>query len=58
MAAKRVCIIGCGPAGMAMLYQLGKLPDDEIPEIVCYEKQATWGGIWNVTWRTGTCISF
>lgn len=51
---KRVCIIGCGPAGMSTLYHFGKLPDDEIPEIVCYEKQSTWGGMWNVTWRTGT----
>ena len=38
---------------MSMLLQLGKLPDDEIPDIVCYEKQDTLGGLWNVTWRTG-----
>ncbi len=25
----------------------------EIPEIVCFEKQANWGGLWNYTWRTG-----
>lgn len=25
----------------------------EIPEIVCFEKQADWGGQWNYTWRTG-----
>merc|ERR1712226_719505 len=23
------------------------------PRIVCYEKQATQGGLWNVTWKTG-----
>ena len=50
---KRVCVIGCGPSGMSMLLQLGKLPDDEIPDIVCYEKQDTLGGLWNVNWRTG-----
>ena len=50
---KRVCVIGCGPAGMSLLLQLGKLPDDEIPDIVCYEKQDTPGGVWNITWRTG-----
>ena len=50
---KRVCVIGCGPSGMSMLLQLGKLPDDEIPDIVCYEKQDILGGLWNVTWRTG-----
>ena len=25
----------------------------EIPEIVCFEKQSDWGGLWNYTWRTG-----
>ena len=54
MANKRVCIIGAGPSGMSMLYQLGKLPDSLIPDIACYERQSTLGGIWNVTWRTGT----
>ena len=24
-----------------------------MPEIVCYEKAADWGGLWNYTWRTG-----
>ena len=24
-----------------------------MPEIVCYEKQADWGGLWNYSWRTG-----
>lgn len=24
-----------------------------IPDIVCYEKQDTVGGMWNITWRTG-----
>ena len=26
----------------------------EIPEIVCYEKQSDWGGLWNYSWRTGS----
>src|SRR3546814_7173713 len=25
----------------------------KIPEIVCFEKQNDWGGLWNYTWRTG-----
>ena len=37
-------MIGCGPSGMSVLYNLGKLTDAEIPEIVCYEKQDTVGG--------------
>ena len=51
---KRICIIGCGPAGLSALYHFSKLSDDDIPELVCYEKQDTWGGLWNRTWRTGT----
>ena len=50
---KRVCVIGCGPAGMSVLFHLGKMADAEIPEIVCYEKQDTVGGLWNNTWRSG-----
>ena len=53
---KRICIVGCGPAGMSTLYHFSKLPDGEIPDIVCYEKQSTWGGMWNVTWRTGNLV--
>lgn len=25
----------------------------ETPEIVCFEKQDNWGGLWNYTWRIG-----
>ena len=25
----------------------------DIPEVVCFEKQTDWGGLWNYTWRTG-----
>ena len=53
MSERRVCVNGCGPSGMSVLYNLGKLTDAEIPEIVCYEKQDTVGGLWNTTWRTG-----
>ena len=49
----RVCIIGCGPSGMSALYHFSKLTDEERPDIVCFEKQKTWGGQWNPTWRTG-----
>ena len=52
---KRVCIIGAGPSGMCLLYQFNRLKKEgkEIPEIVCFEKSAEWGGLWNYTWRTG-----
>jgi trimethylamine monooxygenase len=53
--SKRVAIIGAGPSGTAALraFQSAKEKGAEIPEIVCYEKQSDWGGLWNYTWRTG-----
>jgi len=53
---KRVAIIGAGPSGLAQLraFQSAKQNGEEIPEIICYEKQDNWGGLWNYTWRTGT----
>lgn len=52
---KRVAVIGAGPSGLAVLraFQTAKANGDEIPEIVCFEKQDNWGGLWNYTWRTG-----
>lgn len=53
--AKRVAVIGAGPSGLAQLraFQSAKMKGAEIPEIVCFEKQSNWGGLWNYTWRTG-----
>ncbi|MFU1478861.1 NAD(P)-binding domain-containing protein [Roseovarius sp. C7] len=55
MAKKRICIIGAGPSGLAQLraFQSAKDNGADIPEIVCFEKQGDWGGLWNYTWRTG-----
>ena len=55
MSSKRVCLIGAGPSGMCLLYQAGQLlkAGREVPEIVCFEKQSNWGGLWNQSWRTG-----
>lgn len=51
----RVAIIGAGPSGMAQLraFQSAQEKGLEVPEMVCFEKQADWGGQWNYTWRTG-----
>ena len=53
--AKRVCVIGAGPSGMSVLYQFNQLKahGKEIPEIVCYDKQSDWGGLWKYSWETG-----
>jgi trimethylamine monooxygenase len=52
---KRIAIIGAGPSGLAQLraFQSASSKGEDIPEIVCYEKQNDWGGLWNYTWRTG-----
>ncbi len=52
---KRVAIIGAGPSGLAQMraFQSAAAKGEEIPEIVCFEKQSNWGGLWNYTWRTG-----
>ena len=51
----RVAVIGAGPSGLAALraFQSAKKKKAKIPEIVCFEKQSDWGGLWNYTWRTG-----
>ena len=52
---ERVAIIGAGPSGLAQMraFQSAAAKGKDIPEIVCYEKQSNWGGLWNYTWRTG-----
>lgn len=52
---KRIAVLGAGPSGLAQLraFQSAKAGGEDIPEIVCFEKQANWGGLWNYTWRTG-----
>jgi trimethylamine monooxygenase len=54
--AERVAIIGAGPSGLAALraFESARKKGASIPELVCYEKQGDWGGLWNYTWRTGT----
>lgn len=51
----RVAVIGAGPSGLAQLraFQSASASGADVPEVVCFEKQADWGGLWNYTWRTG-----
>lgn len=55
MKNKRVGIIGAGPSGLAQLraFEAAKKEGLEVPEVVCFEKQSNWGGMWNYSWRTG-----
>lgn len=52
---KRVAVLGAGPSGLAQLraFQSAQKKGEEIPEVVCFEKQSNWGGLWNYTWHTG-----
>ena len=51
----KVGIIGAGPSGLSQLRAFERAQNQglEIPEIVCFEKQSDWGGLWNYNWRTG-----
>lgn len=51
----RVAVVGAGPSGLAQLraFELARRSGAEVPEVVCFEKQSDWGGLWNYTWRTG-----
>ena len=53
--ASRVAVIGAGPCGLAQLdaFEQARRQGAEVPQIVCFEKQSDWGGLWNYTWRTG-----
>jgi trimethylamine monooxygenase len=52
----RVAVIGAGPSGLMQLKAFHSAAEKgaQIPEIVCFEKQEDWGGMWNYSWRTGT----
>ena len=52
---KRVCVVGAGPSGTAALrsFASAAAKGEDIPNVVCYEKQAELGGLWNYSWRTG-----
>jgi trimethylamine monooxygenase len=45
----RIAIIGAGPCG---LFQLLAFQDTEV-DVVCFERQPDWGGMWLYTPETG-----
>ena len=52
----KIAIIGAGPCGLSMLraFEHAEQKGEKVPEIVCFEKQDDWGGLWNYSWRTGS----
>lgn len=56
LSKQRIAILGAGPSGLAQLraFEAARRAGvQDLPEIVCYEKQSDIGGMWNYTWRTG-----
>ncbi|MCC4264403.1 NAD(P)-binding domain-containing protein [Oceanimonas baumannii] len=56
MSKQKIAILGAGPSGLAQLRAFEaarKAGVQDLPEIVCFEKQSDIGGMWNYTWRTG-----
>jgi len=52
----KVAVIGAGPSGLSVLCWFAKMKREGrvIPDLVCFEKQSSFGGLWNYSWRTGS----
>lgn len=52
---KKVVVVGAGPCGLSQLQAFARARQKgaDVPEIVCYEKQEDWGGLWHYSWRVG-----
>ena len=46
----KIALIGTGPCGLSFLRSLHQAEKngDSIPEVVAFEKQADWCGLWNI----------
>ena len=45
---RRIAIVGAGPSGLSQLHFF-KGFFDQIDSVICFERQAEWGGLWNYT---------
>ena len=52
----RIVIIGAGPAGLGQLIAFKKDEEEKNVELVCFERQCKWGGLWNFTSQTGVDV--
>ena len=52
---QKICVIGAGPSGLSVnvAFKMAKDAGEQIPEVVVFEKQETYLGLWNYTWKTG-----
>jgi cation diffusion facilitator CzcD-associated flavoprotein CzcO len=57
MTKKRIAIVGAGPSGLSQLLAFKQAEQEQRVELVCFERQADWGGLWQYTALTGTDVS-
>ena len=48
----KIAIIGAGPCGLGLLQAFSSANESTV-DVVCFDKQDNWGGLWNYTWRVG-----
>jgi trimethylamine monooxygenase len=53
VSKKRIAIIGAGPCGLSQLLAFKQAEQEQRVELVCFERQAEWGGLWQYTALTG-----
>lgn len=52
----RIAIIGAGPCGLAQLLAFSKAIQDCLVEVICFERQSDWGGLWRYTPLVGNDV--
>ena len=56
MGKLRIAIIGAGPSALSQLLAFKESEQEQKVELVCFERQSDWGGLWVYTSQTGTDI--
>ncbi|CAF2957006.1 unnamed protein product [Rotaria sp. Silwood2] len=46
MSKLRIAIIGAGPCGLSQLLAFKQAEEEQQVELVCFERQSDWGGLW------------
>ncbi len=46
MSKLRIAIIGAGPSGLSQLFAFKQAEQEQQVELVCFERQSDWGGLW------------
>jgi trimethylamine monooxygenase len=53
MIKLRITVIGAGPSGLAQLLAFKQAEQEPKVELVCFERQSDWGGLWLYTSQVG-----